>query len=157
MRRTITPWLAAVTDRWNRHSPRDRRLLGGLGGFLLIVLAFSLIWQPARQRLQVAERQYQQQLAIAWDIQRAQPPDSRASARPQPAQLSERLIAAGLELQQFETADNSVRMTFSGDAQAILVWLDQTEQSGATLQSLTLEKRDKRLDARLVMEVSNDN
>lgn len=142
-----------VTEIWDRQSPRDRRLLSGLGVFLLAVLAFSVIWQPARQRLLVAERQYQQQLTLAMEVQRAQPPNGRAATiQSLSTQVSESAVTAGLELQQFDVEGDLLRLTVSGDALALLVWLDQTEQGVAALQSLTLEKRGKLLEARLVLQ-----
>lgn len=144
---------AAMIELWNRQSPRDRQLLSGLGVFLLVVLAFSVVWQPAQQRLLEAERQYQQQLALAMEVQRAQPPNGRAATtQPLSTQVSESAVTAGLELQQFDVEGDLLRLTVSGDAQALLVWLDQTEQGGAALQSLTLEKRGKLLEARLVLQ-----
>lgn len=147
-----------LTERWHRQSPRDRRLLSGLGLFLLTVLAFSLIWQPAQHRLLAAERQYQQRLMLAKEVQRAQPSAAHVSmTQPLSTQVSESIIAAGLELQRFETVDNTLRLTLIGDAMALLAWLDQTEQSGVFLQSLTLEKRDKLLEARLVLKAASDS
>jgi general secretion pathway protein M len=144
---------SVVTEIWNRQSPRDRQLLSGLGVFLLAVLAFSVVWQPAQQRLLVAERLYQQRLALAMEVQRAQPPVGRAATtQPLSTQVSESAVAAGLELQQFDVEGNMFRLTVSGDALALLAWLDQTEQGGAALQSLTLEKRGKLLEARLVLK-----
>lgn len=143
----------AVTEIWDRQSPRDRRLLAGLGVFLLAVLAFSMVWQPARQRLLMAERQYQQQLVLAVEVQLAQPPQGRAATtQPLSTQVSESAVAAGLELQQFDVEGDLLRLTVSGDALALFVWLDKTEQGGAALQSLTLEKRGKLLEARLVLQ-----
>lgn len=56
---------------WLRLSLREQRLLLIVGVFLAGVAAFSLIWHPGRQRLELVERQYQQQLALAAQLQRA--------------------------------------------------------------------------------------
>ena len=58
---------------WQRLSLREQRLLLAMGAFLLAVVAFSLIWQPTRQRLETMERQHQQQLAVSAQLQRVQP------------------------------------------------------------------------------------
>lgn len=58
---------------WQRISVREQRLLQALGAFLLIVVAFSLIWQPTRQRLETVERQHRHQLALVAQLQHAQP------------------------------------------------------------------------------------
>ncbi|WP_191489884.1 type II secretion system protein GspM [Pseudomonas sp. FEN] len=142
---------AAFTQRWQGLGQRDRRMLVGLGVFLLMVTLFSGLWQPAQQRLERGERLYQQRLLLAAEVQRAQP----ASHRPSPSRslstrLSETVAAAGLELQQLDQDGQSLRVTISGNAVALLQWLDQTEQSGAVLQSLSLEKRDLLLVAQVV-------
>lgn len=147
---------SAVIETWSRLSQRDRQWLSGLGVFLLAVLAFSVFWQPAQQRLLVAERQYQQQRALAMEIQRVQPSNGRAATtQPLSTQVSESAIAAGLELQQFDVERDRLRLTVSGDALVLLAWLDKTEQGGAALQSLTLEKRGKLLEARMVLQASS--
>ncbi|MGF6327400.1 general secretion pathway protein M [Pseudomonas sp. BS3782 TE3695] len=138
---------------WQRLSIREQRLLLGMGAFLLAVVAFSLIWQPTRQRLETVEREYQQQLALTAQLQRAQPRRIARVVTDQPLSLrvSESTTAAGLELQQMEADNDLLRLTLSGNAKALLQWLDHAEREGAALQSLTLEKRDVVLEARVVL------
>jgi general secretion pathway protein M len=143
--------LAILT--FQRLSLREQRLLWALGIFMLSVLAFTLIWQPAQQRLVIAERQYQQQLALAAQLQQAQPRSQTPDFADQPLSLriSESVAAAGLELHQMDSADDQLRLTLSGDAMALLPWLDRLERDGSALQSLTLETRDGLLEARVVL------
>jgi general secretion pathway protein M len=138
---------------WRRTSTREQQLLLVLGVFLLTVVAFTLIWQPTRQRLEDVERQYQQQMALAAQLQRAQPRSHVAVDTDQPLSLrvSESAAAAGLEIRQMETDSDLLRLTLNGDSQTLLQWLDGMERSGVALQSLTLEKRDDALEARLVL------
>ncbi|VVN45171.1 hypothetical protein PS862_00412 [Pseudomonas fluorescens] len=138
---------------WQRMSTREQRLLSAMGVFILAALAFTLIWQPARQRLETVERQYQQQLTLAAQLQQAQPRGNIPVAINQPLSLraSESITAAGLELHQMDTDNDLLRLTLSGDAKALLQWLDRTERDGVALQSLTLEKRDAVLEARVVL------
>ncbi|WP_237883758.1 type II secretion system protein GspM [Pseudomonas sp. PGPR40] len=138
---------------WQRLSIREQRLLLAMGAFLLAVVAFSLIWQPTRQRLETVEREYQQQLALTAQLQRAQPQRIARTVADQPLSLrvSESTTAAGLELHQMEADNDLLRLTLSGDAKALLQWLDHAEREGAALQSLTLEKRDVVLEARVVL------
>ncbi|MCP1515989.1 general secretion pathway protein M [Pseudomonas migulae] len=138
---------------WQRLSLREQRLLLAMGAFLLAVVAFSLIWQPTRQRLETMERQHQQQLAVSAQLQRAQPRSTRPVVSHQSLSLrvSESATAAGLEIHQMDTDNDVLRLTLSGDAQALLQWLDRTERDGVALQSLTLEKRDAVLEARVVL------
>lgn len=141
---------AALTQRWQGLGLRERRMLVGLGIFLLVVSLFSGVWQPVQQRLEKAERLYQQRLLLAVEVQRAQPASLRSTpSQPLSSRLSETVTAAGLELQQLDQDGQSLRVTLSGNALALLQWLDQTEQSGAVLQSLSLEKRDQHLGAQV--------
>lgn len=137
---------------WQRMSTREQRLVSAMGVFILGALAVTLIWQPARQRLETVERQYQQQLTLAAQLQQAQPRGNIPVAADQPLSLraSESVAAAGLELHQMDTDNDLLRLTLSGDARALLQWLDRTERDGVALQSLTLEKRDTVLEARAV-------
>ena len=49
-------------------------------------------------------------------------------------------------------SDNDLlRLTVRGDAMTLLPWLDRIERDGIALQSLTLEKRDAVLEARMVL------
>lgn len=138
------------SERWQRLARRERKLLLGLGLFLL-VLGFGSLWQSAQQRLDRAQRLYQQRWALAVEVHNARPAAVRA-ALPQPlsTHLEESARTAGLELQQLDQDGQSLRLTISGEAQALLGWLDRIEQDGAQLQSLGLEKRDQQLEARVV-------
>lgn len=138
---------------WQRLSIREQRLLLAVGAFLLVVVVFSLIWQPSRQRLEVVERQHQQQLALAAQLQRAHPRSTVAVVADQPLSLriSESVAATGLELHQMDADNDLLRLTVSGDAKTLLQWLDRVEREGAAVQSLTLEKRDSVLEARVVL------
>ncbi|MGY2198625.1 type II secretion system protein GspM [Pseudomonas gingeri] len=141
----------ALVERWQRLARRERQLLAGLGVFLLAATLFSGLWQPAQQRLEQARRLYQQRWALAAEVQRARPATVRAtSTQPLSTRLGESALAAGLELQQLDQDGQSLRLTISGEALALLGWLDQIEQGGALLQTLSLEKRDKQLEARVV-------
>ncbi|EJM86645.1 MULTISPECIES: type II secretion system protein GspM [unclassified Pseudomonas] len=138
---------------WQRLSLREQRLLLAMGAFLLAVVAFSLIWQPTRQRLETMERQHQQQLAVSAQLQRAQPRSTPPVVSHQSLSLrvSESATEVGFEIHQMDTDNDVLRLTLSGDAQALLQWLDRTERDGVALQSLTLEKRDAVLEARVVL------
>lgn len=138
---------------WHRISRREQQLLQALSMFLLLVLAFSLIWQPTRQRIDTAERHYQQQRMLAVQLQKVQPQGGSAVvSQPLSLQISESAAAAGLDLAQMETDHEVLRLALSGEAKALLHWLDRVEHDGATLQALTLEKRDSVLEARVVLK-----
>lgn len=143
----------AVIKVWQRQSRRERYLLAALAAVVLAVLAFSVVWQPAQQRLAQAERNYLQQRVLALAVQQAQPASARSVTRqPLSVQASESAVAAGLELHQLDVDGDLLRITVSGDALAVLTWLDVTEQQGGQLQALTLNPLEKRLHARLVVQ-----
>ncbi|AMB87473.1 type II secretory protein PulM [Pseudomonas agarici] len=151
IRRLYAAVAPMLGERWRGLARRERQLLGGLGIFLLAVILFSGLWQPTQRRLEQAHRLYQQRLVLAAEVQRVRPAAVRlASTQPLSSRLGETALAAGLELQQLDQEGQSLRVTISGEALALLGWLDQIEQSGALLQTLSLEKRDKLLEARVV-------
>lgn len=142
----------ALLQRWQRLSLRERRLLQISGAFVFGVAAFSLVWQPTQQRLAAAERQYHQQLALATQLQVARPRSTREPVtQPLSLHVSESATEAGLELHQVNTDGDQLRLSLRGDAKALLAWLDRIERNGTVLQSLTLEKRNAVLEARMVL------
>ena len=149
----MKPFKAVIQERWQRLSVREQWALRVLGIFFLSVTAFSLIWQPLQQRLTSAERHYQQQLALSVQLQQARPRSSAPEPTDQPLSLriSESAATAGLELLQMDTDNERLRLTLSGEAKALLAWLDRIERDGVALQSLTLEKREAVLEARVIL------
>jgi general secretion pathway protein M len=145
--------LKAAATKWQRLSLREQWLVLALGIFALSVAAFSLIWQPTQQQMASAKRQHHQQLALTAQLQQALPRSHIPAPTNQPLSLriSESITAAGLELQQMDSDNDQLRLTLSGEAKALLSWLDRIERDGVVLQSLTLEKRDKLLEARVVL------
>lgn len=142
----------SLIQAWGRLSRREQQLLLGLVGLSLVVVVYTSIWQPVRQRLDVAERQYRQQAELHARIQRAEPARDMATAtRPLSVRVNDSTAATGLEIAEMEVDGDSLRMAVSGDANQLLQWLDQQEREGATLQSLTLEARNSVLEARVVL------
>jgi general secretion pathway protein M len=151
------PWgrgWAIFMQRWHHISTREQRLLIALGVFILVLLAYSQIWQPTRQRLTGLERDYQQQLLLALQLQQIPPNVNRTAHPDQPLSLrvSESTAAAGLEMHQMDVDNDVLRLTLSGEAKALLQWLDRVEGEGVALQSLILQKRDARLEAQVVLK-----
>ncbi|MCL6704239.1 type II secretion system protein GspM [Pseudomonas sp. T1.Ur] len=144
--------MSSLKQVWGSVSRREQRLLLGLAGFVLMTLAFTFIWQPTRQRLAIAERLYQQQVELSVRIQRAQPPlDMSAASRPLSVRANDSATKAGLEIEEMSIDGDSVQMVVGGEANALLDWLDRSERDGAMLQSLTLQARDGRLEARVML------
>ncbi|MBK5526154.1 type II secretion system protein M [Pseudomonas sp. TH08] len=141
-----------LQEKWQQLPRRDQKMLVWLGIFLIVVLMFSGLWQPAQQRLAAAERLYQQRLALALQVQRALPSQQRPPvSAPLSARLSDSALAQGLDLEQFEADDNVLRITLRGNAQTLLKWLEAVERAGAQFESLSLDKKDQLLEAQLVV------
>lgn len=138
---------------WKHMSLREQRLLVSMVFCILVGGLFTMLWQPARQRLEISENQYQQQLLLATQLQRAIPRTNLSGGIQQPLSLriSQSVALAGLELQQMGVDDDVLRLVVSGNAQTLLQWLGRTERDGVVLQSLTLEKRDSFLVAQVVL------
>ncbi|MBT2338215.1 MULTISPECIES: type II secretion system protein GspM [Pseudomonas] len=144
-------WLR-LKQAWEGLSRREQGLLLGLAGVMLVFVGYTSIWQPTRQRLEVAERHYRQQVELNVRIQRAEPGrDTSSAARPLSVRVNDSATAAGLDIVEMEVDGNSLRVTVTGDANPLLQWLDQHERAGAVLQALTLEARDGLLEARVVL------
>lgn len=141
-----------LKQTWGSLSRREQGLLLGLAGLLSVALVYSAIWQPTRQRLEIAERQHRQQVELSARIQRAEPArDTTAATRPLSVRVNESATAAGLDMAEMEVDGDSLRLAVSGDASALLHWLDQQEREGAMLRSLTLEVENGVLGARVVL------
>lgn len=141
-----------LKQTWGSLSRREQGLLLGLAGALSVALAYTAIWQPTWQRREVAERQYQQQAELNARIQRAEPTrDMTVATRPLSVRVNESATAAGLDMAQMELDGDSLRLAVSGEANALLHWLDQQEREGAVLRSLTLEVENGVLGARVVL------
>ncbi len=144
--------IKSVRQAWKGLSARERYLLTGMALLVLGGLSYAWLWQPTQQRLVVAERHYQQQLALARRVQSAQPqPLATISTQPLAARISARAAAAGLDIHQMDVDSDQVRITLLGDAHRLLDWLADLERQGIALQVLSLEKRDQQLEARLLL------
>lgn len=139
--------------RWQQISKRKRWMLLVMGLCILGALVYSLVWQFMAQRLAGSERQYQQQLALATQLQQTQPRRVAAPVSGQPLLLrvSESAAATKLDIQQMDTEGETLRLSLSGDAQVLLAWLDRMELEGVGLQSMALENRNNQLWARIVL------
>ena len=149
--------VGGLRKRWQQLSRRDQQLCGLLALFLLIVFAVYGLWQPAQQRLAQAQTKYFKQRALASQLQLATPARAaKAFDQPLSTRLSESAVSAGLNVQQFDIEPQTLRISVTGDAIALLNWLERIEQDGAEFHSLSLEKRgleknSATLDAHLVL------
>lgn len=147
-------WLLAFAGRGQQFGPRDRRMLIVLAMFLLSAGLISGVWQPTQQRLERAERSYQQRLSLASEMRRAKPTRRSSVGQPWVNRISDSATAAGLELLELNRDSVSLRVVVSGDAGALLSWLIQGEREGAHMQTLTLDRQENQLHARVAWGVN---
>lgn len=148
---SFTGW-QGLKQSWGRISRREQGLLLLSLGVVLVVGAYFSIWLPSRQRLDLAERQYRQQAALAVRIQHAEPRTGvNAVSGPLSVRVNDSATAAGLEITEMNVEGDALRLSISGDGKRLLDWLDQCERQGAPLKSLTLEARNGALEARVVL------
>ncbi|WP_341960450.1 type II secretion system protein GspM [Pseudomonas sp. RC10] len=140
--------LAAV-EHWRRLNRRDRHMLVLLGVFVLGVSLIKGVWLPTQQRLEAAERVYRQNLSLAERLKHASSGRPVRIAQSLSRHVSESAAKAGLDLSQLDNDSQGLSVTLEGDAKALLNWLIRLEQDGARMQSLTLEKREALLLARV--------
>ena len=139
-----------MAERWRQLGGRERAMLALLGVFLIVATLIKGVWQPTQQRLERAERTYQQHLTLASDMQKARPTRQSQLTQPWSSHLSGSVAAAGLELLQLDKDPRSLRVAISGNGRALLDWLIQTERDGARMQSMVLERQDDQLRASVV-------
>lgn len=136
---------------WGKISRREQKSLLALAGLLGAVLAYTLVWQPTRQRLDVAERLYRQHAELSARIRQARPVEATAADRPLSVRVNESAAQAGLGITEMAIDGETVRLVVNGEPGRLLDWLDQREREGAVLQSLTLQAGEGVLQAQLVL------
>lgn len=136
---------------WGKISGREQKSLLALAGLLVAVLAYTLVWQPTRQRLEVAERLYRQHAELSARIRQARPVEAAVADRPLSVRVNESAAQAGLGITEMAIDGETVRLVVSGEPGRLLDWLDQREREGAVLQSLTLQAGEGVLQAQLVL------
>lgn len=128
--------------------PSERRALWGLAAFVLGTLMVVGVWQPARQNLAQATLRVEQQLELANRLAQAQPVRQTGAQQPLAPFISESARRANLELQQLDIAGPMLNVAVTGDALAVLAWLQGLEAAGAHLHSLALQPKGALLQAR---------
>jgi general secretion pathway protein M len=134
--------------RWQRLQPRERLSLTLLGSFLLVVLLYVLLWQPAQQRARDAQAYFQQERELhAYMEQNTEL--ARQMSRSNPVSLaSEQLQGlvtqtaqqSGLTIESFDFGnDGSLQVTLPGAGYGTLLrWFDELQAAGATLAEVSI-------------------
>ena len=145
--------------RWQRLQPRERLSLTLLGSFLLAVLFYLLLWQPAQQRVHDARDYFQQErelhayLEQNTELARQMSRSNPVSLAPEQLQgmVTQSAQQSGLVIESFDIGnDGSLQVTLPGASYASLLrWFDELQAAGAGLVEVSISQvGDGLVDAR---------
>lgn len=154
-----------MNEWWLQRNARERAILLGGGLVALLVLGYSLVWEPLQQRLTLARQtvyalqqdlQWIQQAAAQLQPQRTLPTPSTRSNEPLLTLLdqSAKRQSFSLALKRIEPQGERVRLQFEQvDFDSLIRWLAQLERDQAiSTYSLNLERSGLTVNAQLVLE-----
>lgn len=149
-----------LARRWQALSGRDQLALLGLGAFLLLVLLYLMLWQPAQRYAQSSRAAFETQRALHSYLQSHAPqlrgrdlslPDSLDPARLQ-GQVTATAAQLGLVIDRLDAEGYGVvQVSLQPVAfDSLLRWIEQLEEQGVRVDSLVLDRgEDNRVQARL--------
>lgn len=136
--------------RWQRLQPRERLSLTLLGAFLLVVLLYALLWQPAQQRARDAQAYFQQERELHaymeqnTELARQMSRTSPVSLAPEQLQglVTQSAQQNGLTIESFDFGnDGSLQVTLPSAAYGTLLrWFDELQAAGATLAEVSISQ-----------------
>lgn len=156
---------SVLVQRWRALAARERLALAGLALFLVLVVLYLLLWQPARQGVTAARSAFEQQRALHAYLQ-AQAPAARGLAgKPRtsldPARLQGLVTASaaeqGLAVERLDSdGDGSLQVSLQPALFAqLLRWFAALEQQGVQIAEASLARsEDNRVTARLTLQVA---
>jgi general secretion pathway protein M len=160
------PWQNSVLlQRWRGLALRERLALSLLAAFLLLVVLYILLWQPAQQGVLAARSAFEQQRAL-YTYMQAQAPLARSlAAKPQvsldPARLQGMVTASaaeqGLAIERLDSdSDGSLQVSVqSAPFAQLLRWFAVLEQQGVQIVEAGLDRdEENRVAARLSLRVA---
>lgn len=135
-------------QRWRALQPREQLALGLLGGFLLVVLFYLLLWQPAQQRAAQARESFQQERELHAYLQAnselARQMSRSSTTRLAPEQLQGLVTATaqqqGLVIESFDGgSDGSLQVALpAAPYTTLLRWFDELQAGGVVLAEVSL-------------------
>ncbi|WP_434457386.1 type II secretion system protein M [Stutzerimonas urumqiensis] len=150
--------------RWQRLAPRERLSLALLGAFLLLVVCYVALWQPAQRQLADARAYFEEQrelhayLERNTDLARSLARDNRPTLPPEQLQgvVTQTAQQRDLRIESFDlSGDGSLQVSLPGASYSLLLyWLDELQGQGVYLRDAALQRAgDGRVDARLTFSV----
>ncbi len=156
----VLQWRARIarnplTLRWQTLPSRDRLALGLLGGFLLLVLLYLLLWRPASQNLEQARSFLQQQRGLHAYLQEHAPQVRAVQERPRASVDATALqglvtgsaASQGLNVERLDNqGDGGLQVNLQPtEFSRLLHWLMSLEEQGVRVEEAGLERAEKGL------------
>ncbi|NQD94161.1 type II secretion system protein M [Pseudomonas sp. CrR25] len=153
-----------LRQRWQALAGREQVALSLLGLFLLLMLLYLLLWQPARQGLLAARTAFEQQRALHAYLQIQAPLARSLASKPpvdlDPARLQGLVTASaaeqGLAVERLDSdGDGSLQVSLqAAPFVQLLRWFAVLEQQGVRIAEAGLDRDDdNRVAARLTLRV----
>nr|WP_298145825.1 type II secretion system protein M [uncultured Pseudomonas sp.] len=154
-----------LLQRWQGLPSRDRLSLALLAGFLLLVVLYLALWQPAQQRLAAARSAFEQQRTLYTYLQAKEPLARNLASKPRveldPARLQGLVTASateqGLAVERMDSdGDGSVQVSLQPAPFAqLLRWFAVLEEQGVQIAEAGLDRgEENRVAARLTLRVA---
>lgn len=156
---------SVLVQRWRALAPRDRLSLTCLALFVLLVLLYLTLWQPAQQRLASARSAFETQRELHAYLQSRAPLARSLASRPQvsvePARLQGLVTASagsqGLSIERLDSDSGGALQVSVQPAPfaQLLRWLAALEAQGVQIAEAGLDRaEDSKVAARLSLRVA---
>lgn len=149
-------------QRWHQMAPRERMALGLLGAFLIGVVLYLSIWQPAARELKDARNYYQQQRELNAYLQSNAEAARQVSAKPQVSLEAEQLQGLvtrtaqqhGLVVERFDSDSEGLLVSLAeAPFAAMLRWFGELQAQGVRLAEVSLDRASTgKVNARLTLK-----
>lgn len=154
-----------LLQRWRALAPREQLSLASLAGFLLLVLLYLTLWQPAQQRLLAARAAFETQRELNAYLHSQAPLARSLASVPQtnvdPARLQGLVTASattqGLTIERLDSDGEGVLQVSVQAAPfaQLLRWFAALQEQGVQIAEAGLDRGgDNRVAARLSLRVA---
>lgn len=151
--------------RWRSLAPREQFSLGSLGVFVLLVLLYLTLWQPAQQRLLSARSAFEAQRELNAYLHSQAPVARNLAKSPQqaidPARLQGTVTATaatqGLTIERLDNAGDGVLQLNLQPAPfaQLLRWFTVLQEQGVQIAEAGLDRTEgNKVAARLSLRVA---
>ncbi|VXC60168.1 Type II secretion system protein M [Pseudomonas sp. 8Z] len=151
---------SSLAQRWQTLAPRDRLALLVLGGFLILALAYLLLWQPVQRQAQAARMAFEEQRALYTYLQSRAPELRGRDLQPRssldPARLQGLVTASaaqqGITIERLDAeGDGALQIGLQPvPFEQLLRWVEALQAQGVSVQEAGLDRAEgNRVVARL--------